>query len=375
MRVLMLSKACIVGIYQRKLEEIARLGVDLLTLVPPSWRDERGEIALERVYTEGYRLETLPIRRNGDFHLHSYAGLFRAMRDFHPDIMHIDEEPYNLATWQALFDARHCGARTLFFTWQNIRRDYPFPFNAGERWVMRTVDHAIAGTDSAAQVWREKGYRGPLSVIPQFGVDPALFMPQETPRSSFVIGYFGRLVEEKGLDLLLDAAVMLEDSDWQIRIVGGGPEREHLNAHIQRLGIGRRVQFSEYVPSTEMPSQFHKIDVFVLPSLTRPNWKEQFGRVLIEAMASGVPVVGSDSGAIPDVIGRAGLTFPEGDAAALSAHLRQLQSSPDLRAYFARRGRERVLTHYTHQQVAAATVQVYQQMLNTSPIYDNPTFA
>jgi hypothetical protein len=133
LRVLMLSKACIVGIYQRKLEEIAALGIDLLTLVPPSWKDERGEMLLERVYTDGYRLETLPIRRNGDFHLHSYVGLGQRMEDFKPHIVHIDEEPYNAATWQALYHAERVGARSLFFSWQNIERRYPPPFSCGER--------------------------------------------------------------------------------------------------------------------------------------------------------------------------------------------------------------------------------------------------
>jgi amidase len=86
----MLSKACIVGIYQRKLELIARHNIDLLTLVPPSWRDERGEMRLERAYTEGYRLETVPIRLNGNFHLHFYGGLAAHMRQFQPHIVHID---------------------------------------------------------------------------------------------------------------------------------------------------------------------------------------------------------------------------------------------------------------------------------------------
>ena len=106
MRVSMLSKACIVGIYQRKLEAIARQGVELTALVPPSWQDERGEQALERSYTEGYRLRTIPIRFNGSYHLHHYPTLGAQLRAARPDIVHIDEEPYNLATWQALYQAR-----------------------------------------------------------------------------------------------------------------------------------------------------------------------------------------------------------------------------------------------------------------------------
>ena len=156
MRVLMVSKANVVGIYQRKLEEIARLGVDLLALTPPSWRDERGELLLERVYTRGYRLEATPIHFNGSFHLHYYPALARHLAAFRPDIVHIDEEPYNVASWQALYHARRHGARAVLFSWQNINRRYPPPFVWGERWVLRHIDHLIAGTDSAAQVWRGK---------------------------------------------------------------------------------------------------------------------------------------------------------------------------------------------------------------------------
>ena len=363
MRVLMISKALVVGIYQRKLELIAAQGVDLLAITPPSWRDERGDLPLERVYTNGYRLETLPIHFNGNFHLHHYRGLGAAIRRFQPQIVHIDEEPYNLATWQALWLARRAGAKTLFFSWQNIERRYPPPFSWGERWVLDHVDGAIVGTESAAQVWRAKGYRGDLAVIAQFGVDPDLFQPVAPPDRPFTVGCVARLVPEKGVDLLLRAAAQL-DSDWCVRIVGGGPLRADLDALSGDLGIAERVTFLDQIPSTQMPDQYHQLDALAVPSLTLPNWKEQFGpRATVEAMASGVPVVGSDSGAIPDVIADAGLIVPEGDIEALAAALRRLRDETGLREELARRGRDRVLAHYTHQQIAAATVRVYEAML------------
>jgi glycosyltransferase involved in cell wall biosynthesis len=366
MRVLMLSKACIVGIYQRKLEEIARLGVELLVLVPPSWKDERGETRLERAYTEGYRLEVLPIALNGNFHLHWYPGLGAKIRDFRPDIVHIDEEPYNLAAWQALVHARRANAKSLFFTWQNIVRQYPPPFSWGERWLLNRVDYALAGTDSAASVWREKGYTGRMAVVPQFGVDPDLFRPADANpvQRPFTIGYIGRLVEEKGIHLLLEAASRLS-GDWRLRIVGSGPEKARLHQLADQLNIGGRIDWIEWIASAEMPAQYHQLDVLVVPSLTRRNWKEQFGRVLIEAMSSGIPVIGSDSGAIPDVIGDAGLITPEGDSAALSEALVKFQQDHPLRATVAERGRARVVAHFRHAQVAADTVRVYREMLDT----------
>ncbi|GAB4412505.1 MAG: glycosyltransferase family 4 protein [Anaerolineae bacterium] len=366
MRVLMLSKACVVGAYQRKLEEMARQAPDLTlrVLVPPVWRDPaRGDLRLERVYVRGYELRVTPIRFNGNFHLHHYPHLGRELRDFQPDLVHIDEEPYNLATWQALWHAHRTGARALFFTWQNIARRYPPPFSWGERWVLRHVGYAIAGTQGAAEVWRAKGYRGPLAVIPQFGVDPDVFSPPPTPRSSadFVIGFAGRLVEEKGGAWLLDALARL-DGHWRLIIAGDGPQRDALIAQARRHGVSERVTF-ERRASTEMPAFYHQLDALAVPSLTRPNWKEQFGRVIVEAMACGVPVVGSSSGAIPDVIGEAGLIVPEGDVDALAAALRRLMDAPDLRQELGQRGRARVLARYTQAQVAAQTVAVYQQVL------------
>jgi len=148
-----------------------------------------------------------------------------------------------------------------------------------------------------------------------------------------------------------------------LRILGGGPQRAYLERLAVELGIVERVRFEDPIPSTQMPDYYHQLDALVLPSMTRPNWKEQFGRVLIEAMACGVPVVGSDSGEIPNVIGDAGLVFAEGDAEALQTKLSQLMADTALRDELARRGRERVLAHYTQAQVAARTYQVYLELL------------
>jgi glycosyltransferase involved in cell wall biosynthesis len=366
MRVLMISKACVVGTYQRKLEEMARQAPDLTlcVLVPPVWRDAaRGALRLERAHVRGYELRVTPIRFSGNFHLHHYPRLGRELRDFQPDLVHIDEEPYNLATWQALWHARRIGARALFFTWQNIARRYPPPFSWGERWVLRQADCAIAGTQGAAEVWRAKGYRGPLAVIPQFGVDPDLFAPLPAPRSSdeFVIGFAGRLVEEKGGAWLLEALAGL-DGRWRLIIAGEGPQRPALIAQAERLGIAGQVTF-ETRASTEMPAFYRQLDALAVPSLTRPNWKEQFGRVIVEAMACGVPVVGSSSGAIPDVIGEDGLIVPEGDVQALTAALHRLMTAPDLRRELGQRGRARALARYTQAQVAAQTLTVYRRVL------------
>ncbi len=226
-------------------------------------------------------------------------------------------------------------------------------------------------------MWRSKGYTGPVEVIPQFGVDPDIYQPMIRPsrpskpsvllrrsarrpsQNEMVIGYIGRLVPEKGIDILLEAVAQLR-GPWELRILGSGPERDRLEKMAQWLGILPRVTFDLPIPSTQMPYYYSGLDVLVLPSRTRPNWKEQFGRVLIEAMACQVVVVGARCGAIPEVIDDAGLTFVEGDPANLRAQLESLLGDTQLRLELAKKGRQRILDQFTQSQIAARTVQIYR---------------
>ena len=151
--------------------------------------------------------------------------------------------------------------------------------------------------------------------------------------------------------------------EWRLRVAGEGPERGRLEQLADSLGVADRVKFDGVIASADMPAFLHGLDALALPSLTAPSWKEQFGRVLIEAMACAVPVVGSDSGEIPHVIGEAGLIFPEGDVGALQERLRSLMEDAYLRQALGQAGRERVLARYTQAQIAAQTVAVYRRMM------------
>ena len=369
MRVLMISKACIRGSYQKKLEELARFDdIDLTVIVPRFWKEKGRKIDLEKTYTAGYALTVEDMALNGHFHLHFYPNLGTHVRRLRPDIMHIDEEPYNLATFHAMRLALHVDTKPLFFTWQNLLRRYPFPFNWMERHNYRHSAHAIAGNRDGVDVLRGKGYQGPVTVIPQFGVDTDAYRPSagEPKQKSlqFRMGYVGRLVEEKGIDLLLRAAAEL-DGEWRLSVLGDGPFKARLKELSGELGLEDRVTFQTPLPSAEMPAHYEQLDALVLPSRTRPNWKEQFGRVLIEAMACGIPVVGSNSGEIPHVIGQAGLIFPENDVQALRVHLSALMGNPRLRQALAQNGREHVVRHYTQKKVAQATHEVYVKTVAT----------
>lgn len=386
----MVSKACYLAAYRRKLSEMAALSrLDLTLVVPPYWRTGGRRALLEEGDTgprerrapprrttpdcrspfeeggaDGYRMIVVNPTFNGHFHLHFYRRLPGLISRERPELVHIDEEPYDLVTFHALRAAFRRGARVIFFTWQNLSRGLPPPFSLMERYTLARAHGAIAGSAEAADRLRRKGYEAHLATIPQFGVDPEVFRPlqEAAPPRPFTVGYAGRLVREKGLLVLLDGLAGL-DGDWRLVLVGDGPLRGELEEAAGRRGVRGRLDFKGGVPSGEMAARYGEMDVLALPSLTIPRWKEQFGRVLVEAMACGVPVVGSDSGEIPQVIGDAGLVCPEGDPASLRSALARFMESPGLRRELGRLGRERVLARYTHKRIAADTVDFYQRVM------------
>jgi glycosyltransferase involved in cell wall biosynthesis len=369
MRILMISKALVAGTSQRKLEELAKCpGVDLTLVTPAYWlSDDGSKQVLERLYTEGYRMIVTPLALNGNFHLHFYPQLGKIMREVRPDVVHIDEEPYNFATFQAIRLAHKQKARALFFTWQNLYRSYPPPFRQIELYNYRHAAAALAGNRDAQDVLKRKGFRGPIHLIPQFGFDPEIYKrgkPHQarTADAPFILGYPGRLVESKGLPLLIEALARLPDY-CRVVFIGNGPMKSELEALAVRLGVTGRVTFKAGVPTYEVPKELEQMDVLVLPSLTRTNWKEQFGRVLVESMACETPVIGSSSGEIPHVIGNAGLVFTEGNAQELAACIRRLLDEPELYATLAFRGRQRVLEQYTQERIARQTYEVYLEII------------
>ncbi|HEX7049311.1 MAG TPA: glycosyltransferase [Longimicrobiales bacterium] len=371
MRVLYISKALTVAAYRDKLWDLAA-HAEVTALVPARWGRQRVEPddgAFSRILRE-------PVVFGGHNHFHLYVGARRILDAVRPELVHIDEEPYSAVTFQWTWLCRRRGVPTLFFAWQNLSEWLPPPFGAMRGYVFRSVAGAIAGTSEAADVLRAAGYGGALAVIPQFGVDPARFAPDPQARrqtrervgaaaDDFVVGYGGRLVPEKGLPVLIEAVRHVPRA--RLLVVGDGPERRRLERDVRRAGIGDRVRFVGHAPSLDMPRWLAGLDVLVLPSIRRKGRREQFGRILVEAMACGVPVVGSSDGEIPRVIGDAGRVVPERDAHALAAALRELMERPQLRTELGCRARERVLERFTHERIALETAEFYRTVSAVRP--------
>jgi glycosyltransferase involved in cell wall biosynthesis len=328
-------------------------GWDLTIVTPQRWRSDYGWHRAERHPELRGELIPLPVLLAGNIPGHVYRRrLSSLLKDRRPDSVYVHHEPYALATIQTCFSARALGEVPVgFYSAQNILKRHRWPIGAGERWVFRRAGFALPISSSVAEVLRAKGYEGRLEVLP-LGIrpggrhasgkgDPA---SSEADRDTFTLGYVGRLSKEKGVDLIIDALGRLPGPRFRAVIVGDGPEREALQRRASELGLAGRVEWRGYVPHADQTEKYRGVDLVLVPSRTMPNWKEQFGRVVLEALSSGKPVLTSDSGELPNLVSQTGggTTFPEDDLTTLVSRIEQVDAEPESLARWASRGHEAV---------------------------------
>jgi glycosyltransferase involved in cell wall biosynthesis len=367
-RLLTISHSYPVALNRRLAAELSRAGEgnwEVTAVSPERYHGDLRHVTLERVPDEPNAL--LPVAAYGTRspHLFFYGtGLARALRGAW-DVVHVWEEPYVLAGAQI---AAWIPRKTpfVFSTAQNIRKRYPPPFAQFERYVLHRSSGWIAYGKTIQQVLGElPGYRArPCAAIP-LGVDIETFRPDAVGRDEIrrrlgwategpaVIGYLGRLVPEKGVGLMMRALDRIQ-SPWRALLVGGGPMEAEVRSWSARHGD--RVRFVPAVTHDEVPAYLNAMDALCAPSQTIPRWREQVGRMIIEAFACGVPVLGSDSGEIPFTMGDAGLVLPEQDERAWAEAIGGLVDDAGRRRDLSAQGRERAISEFAWNVVARRTL-------------------
>lgn len=373
MRVLLISHTC-----QSRTEGQPRAaclglmpGVELRVLVPHRWLHYGAWRAADELAESSFEYQVgrvaWPAAGPAQCYLHWYPELPRILREFRPEIIDLWEEPWGLVSAYTCWLRNRMlpGAKIVSETEQNINKRLPPPFEQFRAYTLRNTDFAVGRNTEAVEILRGKGYAGPAEVVPN-AVDAELFRPlhREYCRkalglSGFVAGYVGRLVEEKGLQDMVTALSRCP-RETHLLFVGSGPLESELQRRARELGVAERVRFLPGRPLAELPQVMNALDALVLPSRTTARWKEQFGRVIIEAHACATPVIGSNSGAIPEVVGRAGIIVPERDPAALAAAIRDLAANPRQRTAYGLLGRRQVEAHYTWEQVARRMEAIYR---------------
>jgi glycosyltransferase involved in cell wall biosynthesis len=376
MKVLLISHTCQSRTEgQPRAQALGRIpGVELLLLTPQNWMHygswRRAESPIEPSFRFLPSRAALPWLGPLQNYAHFYPAMGAILQRFQPDIIDLWEEPWGAVSAQAawLRDKIVPRAKLVSETEQNIFKKLPPPFENLRSYTLSRADCVIARSSEAAEVIRRKNYSGPLEVVPNC-VDAELFRPlnraqcrHELGLSHFTVGYVGRLVEEKGLEDLLEALALCPQ-DVHLLLVGHGDFKQVLEDKVRALNLGERVRFEAARPLQELPRIMNAIDVLALPSRTTASWKEQFGRVLIEANACATPVIGSDSGAIPDVVGAGGLIVPEQNPGALAQAMEKLSLDEPLRRAMGEAGRAQAEEKYTWERVAQQMHSIYQSLL------------
>jgi glycosyltransferase involved in cell wall biosynthesis len=378
-RIVSVAHSYCVALNRRLAHEIVRHGGDRwsVTAVAPSfmWGDLR-PIPLERMKHEPCALEEVAVHFARRIHVFLYGRRLREILRRGADVVHGWEEPYVLAASQiALWTPR--SARLVYATGQNISKRYPPPFGWAERYAMRRADGWVAfGRSVYDAMMTRPPYRRPPGRIIPLGVDMETFRPDADRRrrtrrdlgwtedGALVVGFLGRFVPEKGVRLLMSCLDALP-VPWRALFVGGGPLERELRQWADCYRAQAKIVTG--VPHESVPAMLNAMDVLCAPSQTISAWREQFGRMLIEAFACGVPVIGSDSGEIPHVIADAGIVAGEADHAAWKSELIRLLEDRGLRTELAARGLDRARTRYAWPVVARQYLDFFAELCEFSP--------
>lgn len=341
-------------------------------VAPEEFSGDMGRIQTDPACDGIEKVHCIPVSCDTRIHWMRYGKRLKQLMQHDVDLIHCWEEPYILAGFQI---ARWTPAQVplVFASFQNIHKNYPPPFCWFERHAMRRASGWIAfGHTVKEALMRKECYQNlPHRVITP-GVDVEQFRPDPTARTRIrselqwndeavpVIGFLGRFVREKGVERLMARLDKLS-IPWRALFVGGG----ELEPQLREWSKARpnEVRIVTGVKHHEVPAYLNAMDLLCAPSLTTPKWREQFGRMLIEAMASGVPIVASDSGEIPFTVGDAAQVVKESDDKAWVNAITSLLRSTAERARLSAAGRARAESEFAWSIIARRHIDFFHEIL------------
>ncbi|MFM1919523.1 MAG: hypothetical protein RLZZ303_1157 [Candidatus Hydrogenedentota bacterium] len=322
--------------------------------------DERGAdilpLPFEPVYFDTQR-GPLPLRV-ANLLAERYRNRAPRLCPFHDRLRGFDAllswELFTEWTHEALEAKAQNGVPVNVMVWDNIlfNNEDTEAKRATKARAFREADRFLVHTERSRQMLLLEGADPErIQLIPP-GVDLHAFAPGQAQRGgedTLTILFVGWLLPRKGIDFLLQALRLLKERPGprlRLLIAGSGPGEPRVRALVDRLGLSDDCTFLPPCPYADMPALYHQADLFALPSIATDTWQEQFGMALIEAMACGVPVVSTLSGAIPEVVGDAGLLCQPNDFLSLAESIARLRADPALRQSLAAAGRRHAETHF-----------------------------
>ena len=363
MRAVVVSRVYADPATRGKLKALAGLGVSVAAAVPDRWSPLGLGTVQQTAGGEEAGVRTVPISVRGSTApdgdpTWTRSALRRFLAEFRPEIIQIEEEPWTRAAGTAAALARRLRVPYVVLTRESLRTGHGLAGGLRRSRVLRHAKGLIGVNELAVKLATRQRASLAAQVIPQLGVSLP-DRPAQPEGGGLTIGFFGRLIHEKGLDLLFRACVKLVGR-WTISVVGTGPAQEELEGLAERLGIAGRVTWYGALPRQRVDEVWSRIDCVVLPSRTTPGWIEATPRAAIEALAQGVAVIASRAGALPEIVGPAGLVVPEEDVDGIVEALQRLHDDRTERERLAAEGRRRATLEYTDAAIAEKTLRFWR---------------
>lgn len=405
MKILVVSHTYIASINREKWKVFAQKYKDsqIKVLIPKNWPASLFDISAGNCAQDNLNnceFISLDTRKAGNEVLYNYkfSDLFRILKKFKPDVIHVEQGDNALSYFQLILVAKllRLKSKFTFFTWVNWKHRWSLKYRLFwsfiEKFNLKNSSGAIVGNTVAKDILREKKYLKEIEVLLQLGVNTKYFYPvqkeilkqpfdyaqdriQDDPavakgygghgKRRKRIGFIGRIIKEKGVFDLVTVFKNLHKKypEWKLVFVGAGKELNNLIDYVNKNNLQEHVEFLPPVDHKLVGEVLNKFDIFILPSYDTPEWKEQFGHVLIEAMACGVPVLGSDAGNIANVIRDSGLVFKQKNLNDFEGKLELLIKRQSLREELSKKGYDLFTKNYSYNFIAERTYNFWQKIL------------
>jgi len=348
-----------------KLRALVGQGAALAVAVPARWEAPGAPGGTVTTFADDAGVRIVPTATSGrDETGAPIAWRSRALRrlltDFRPDVVQIEEPLTARVTPAFARMARQLGIPVVAFTSESLGRKHSLLAAMRRRRALSAAAGVIGANSLATGLVRQEFPSLASTAIPQLGI-PVPRAPVTEPHPPLAIGFVGRLVPEKGLDVLFRACIKLHGA-WTVTVAGTGPAQEELEALAERLGMASRVTWLGAISRPDLAAVWPRLDCLVVPSRTTAHWIETYPVQVLEAMGNGVAVVTSDSGALRETTGGAGLVFREDHAEGLAEVLGRLLADAELRERLAAEGRRRVIAEYADDAIARRTLAFWREV-------------
>lgn len=296
----------------------------------------------------------MPILNRLFIDAHYLFGLEQKLRGF--ELVHAAETYYHY-TQQALNAKKNGFVKKVIATvLENI------PFNNEGIWgrkrfkerARRELDHIIALTNKTREALIKEGTDPNKITVIGHAIDTERFYPKKHKKKILTILFVGRLEEEKGITEFVEMAKQLKKYNVRFVVIGNGTKERIIPKFIEQ----------RVVSYENMPSEYQAADIFVAPSKSTPTWDEQYNTALLEAQASGLAIVTTRTGGIPENVGNAAILISPGDVDALTHAITSFIMNPSLRTTYAKKARERALHVHDARKIAKRMGDLYNQVMS-----------